>query len=296
MLRGPGAWLVLGVVISLGCLALACSPAPAQSYSAYSDPEKPAIAFVLSQDSNAEEFRSEFGLDDQKMERVLAAVREENETLARASAESGTQETTASDYNERVREAVARTKSSIEALLTEDQIQHLEEWVDAKFTQEGQEAAQTAVEDTQFSATRSRSVKCKVYATYYDAFSRYEVALPHQRLKFREKHRKVRLRPVANGRGASAPVKEVGPWNTRDNYWSSRAKRDMWDNLPRCVPEAQAAYFDNYHRGRDDQHRIVRNPAGIDLTLAVAKRMGIKHRIQRQGLARVYVRYPWVKR
>jgi hypothetical protein len=144
MLRGPGAWLVLGVVISLGCLALAGSPAPAQSYSAYSDPEKPAIAFVLSQDSNAEDFRSEFGLDDQEMERVLAAVRQENETLARASAESGTQETTASDYNERVREAVARTKSSIEALLTEDQIPRLEEWVDAKFTQEGQEAAQTA--------------------------------------------------------------------------------------------------------------------------------------------------------
>jgi hypothetical protein len=70
----------------------------------------------------------------------------------------------------------------------------------------------------------------------------------------------------------------------------------MWDNLPRCMPEAEAAYFHNYHRGRDDQGRIVRNPAGIDLTLAVAKRMEIKNRIKRQGVVRVSVRYPWVKR
>lgn len=288
--------MVLGAVISLGCLVLAGGRAPAQSYSAYSDPEKPAIAFILSQKGNAEEFQSEFALDDEEMNRILAAVQKENQTIARAYAESEAQKMSASDYNERVREAIAETKSVIERLLPEDQIPHLKEWVDAKFARASQEAAESAAADVQVSASGSRSVRCKVYASYYYAYTRYEVALPHQRLKFREHHRKVRLRPVANGHGAKAPVKEVGPWNKRDNYWQSRKDRDMWDNLPRCMPEAEAAYFHNYHRGRDDQGRIVRNPAGIDLTLAVAKRMEIKNRIKRQGVVRVSVRYPWVKR
>jgi hypothetical protein len=265
-------------------------------YSAYADPEKPAIAFILSEESNAEAFRSEFDLDDEEMGRVLSAVREENEVLARAHAENEAQDTGVPDFNERVREAVAETKASIEAVLPEDRRPQLEEWVDTEFAREGREAEESAVVDSKFSASGSRVVRCRVYASYYNAYTRYEVALPHKSLKFRDRYRKVRIRPVSGGKSARAPVKEVGPWNTRDDYWQSRKKRDMWDDLKRCVPEAQAAYFRNYNRGRDEDGDIVTNPAGVDLTLAVAKRMGVKKRIQRRGVIRVYVRYPWVRR
>src|SRR5215207_8650895 len=83
----PRAWLLLAVV-SLGCVLLAGEPVPAQSYSAYSDPEKPVLSFVLSDEANVEEFQSEFGLGDDKVEAALAAVREENQALARQYAES----------------------------------------------------------------------------------------------------------------------------------------------------------------------------------------------------------------
>jgi len=59
------------------------------------------------------------------------------------------------------------------------------------------------------------------------------------------------------------PVWDVGPWNTRDDYWN--ANRQMWRDLPRGKPAAQAAYQDGYHHGRDEFGRTVRNPAGIDL-------------------------------
>ena len=299
---GSWVWLLLGVVISLGSLAFAGGPAPAeaQSYSAYSDPDKAAVASILSDERNAQEFRTEFDLDDQEMASVLAAVREENETLAQARAESLTQEIDVAEHNERVRQAVFETKASIEALMDEDQVSRLKEWVDAKFAQEGREAAESAVVGDRLSASGSRTVLCRVYATYYPtANTRYEVALPHRALKFRARYRKVPIRPVNGGRNVKAPVKEVGPWNTYDNYWQARTadeKKGEWRNLPRCVPEAQAAFYHNFNRGKDEDGDTVTNPAGLDLSPAVAKRMGIKNRIQRNGKIRVYVRFPWVQR
>jgi hypothetical protein len=302
---GPLAWLALGVAISLGALAFVGGPSPveAQSYSAYSDPEKPAIAFLLSGESNAEEFQAEFGLSDEEMGRVLAAVREENETLARAYAQSereieasgGDPVGAASDYNAAVREAVSKTKSSIEAVLPESRVPHLGEWVDAKFAQARRVAAEDAVGSEEVSAEASRSRRCKVYASYYHGRTRYEVALPHRRLKFNGGY-KVFIRPVNGGRRDRPPVKEVGPWNTYDDYWRRGHNRDMWRSLPRCVPEAQAAYFDNFNKGEDEFGRKVRNPAGVDLTLAAAKRLGIKDRIRRKGIVRVNVWFPWIKR
>jgi hypothetical protein len=275
-------------------------PENVSEYSAYEDPDKAAVASILSDEGNAQEFRSEFDLDDEEMASVLAAAQKENETLAQLYAERQTQEVAASDYNERVRQAVAETKASIEAVLGEEKASRLKEWVDAKFAQEGQEAEETAVVSEQVSASGSRTVLCKVYATYYPtAYTRYEVALPHRALKFRDRYRKVPIRPVNGGRHVKAPVKEVGPWNTYDNYWKARTtneKKGEWRNLPRCVPEAQAAFYDNFHGGKDEGGRTVTNPAGLDLSPGVAKRMRVWDRIQRNGKIRVYVRFPWVQR
>lgn len=74
----------------------------------------------------------------------------------------------------------------------------------------------------------------------------------------------VNLRNPSNGRVKNnVPVWDVGPWNTKDDYWN--LNREMWTDLPRGKPEAQAAYQDGYNGGKDQFGRVVANPAGIDL-------------------------------
>jgi hypothetical protein len=70
---------------------------------------------------------------------------------------------------------------------------------------------------------------------------------------------------AANGRCAWAPVWDVGPWNTRDDYWAGPGIRQEWHDLPQGKPASQAAYQDGYNGGRDQFGRRVANPAGIDL-------------------------------
>jgi len=67
------------------------------------------------------------------------------------------------------------------------------------------------------------------------------------------------------GRCAFAPVWDVGPWNTRDDYWNASTKRQEWRDLPRGLPQAQAAKQDGHNGGKDQFGRTVLNPAGIDL-------------------------------
>jgi hypothetical protein len=299
--------LSFGVALALSAAALGLAfvdgsaAVEAEGYSAYSDPEKPALSFILSEEQNIEEFQKEFALTDGEVEEVLAAVREENEALAREYAESEQiveaneglpdeevkEEIAASDYDEEVKNAVAETKSTIEDLLPKERRSDLAPWVDSQWQQEGAEF-QASGEKT-FEAASTRGVRCKVFATQYIGYTRYEVALPHKKLKFDGGFR-VRLR--RGDHTVRAPVKEVGPWNTRDNYWQSRRYRDMWDDLPRCKPEAQAAYFNNYNRGRDQFGRKVLNPAGVDLTPRVARRLGLR----KYQNAWIYVRYPWMRR
>ncbi|SCF40064.1 hypothetical protein [Micromonospora mirobrigensis] len=75
----------------------------------------------------------------------------------------------------------------------------------------------------------------------------------------------VRVCTTNGSRCEYAPVWDVGPWNTRDDYWNPARIRQMWKDLPRGRPEAQAAYQYGYHGGRDQFGRRVLNPSGIDL-------------------------------
>ncbi len=68
-----------------------------------------------------------------------------------------------------------------------------------------------------------------------------------------------------NGRCAFAPVWDVGPWNTRDDYWNAPGVRQEWGDLPQGTPQSQAAHLDGYNGGKDQFDRDVLNPAGIDL-------------------------------
>ena len=149
-----------------------------------------------------------------------------------------------------------------------------------------------ATSEAAFRAASGGGYSCKVWASFYGKNNWYWVALPHKKAHF-SSGRKVRITDVRKGTSARAPVKDTGPWNIRDNYWRTRKDRSMWNDLPRCEPEAQAAYFDNYHGGKDQFGREVANPAAIDITPAVAHRMGVWKKIQHRGLIKVRVRFLW---
>lgn len=298
--------LVVAAVAAGGGLALAFGlpESEAKGYSAYDDPQKPVLSYVLSKDQNVEEFQNEFGLDDEKMQEILAVVHEGDEALTEEYEESeqivesdgGASETkiegriAASDFDEKVSQAVARTKSEVGGLLPKGRADELGPWVDEQWR-----AETAAASETTYQGASRRGITCKVYTSLYNGFSRYEVALPHKRVKF-SGGKRVRIKAVRGGRKVGAPVKEAGPWNIRDDYWRASRDRSMWRRLPRCVPQAQAAFFRDFNRGKDQYGREVLNPAGLDITLAVARRMNVKQRIQRQGLIRVRVFFPWVQR
>lgn len=299
--------LVVAVAIGGGfALAAGLSGAGAKGYSAYDDPQKRALSYLLSDERNVEEFQREFGVDDAKMQEILGVIGEEDNSFSREYDESeqlvasnrGASETeirekiSRSDFDEKVKQAVGRTKSDVEELLPESRADDLGPWVDEQWQAETAEYRAQSEPTYQASST---GYTCKVWTTFYKGVTRYEVALPHQKVKFSGGHR-VRITPVSGGRRTRAPVKDTGPWNTRDNYWRASKDRSMWKNLPRCVPEAQAAFFDNYNRGEDQFGREVGNPAGLDITLAVARSMDVGKRIQRRGYIRVRVHYPWVVR
>lgn len=91
------------------------------------------------------------------------------------------------------------------------------------------------------------------------------VALPSRRGLSGRNGGEYSVRVCADGRCAWAPVWDVGPWNTRDDYWAAPGSRQEWNDLPQGMPAAQAAYQDGYNDGKDEFGRTVANPAGIDL-------------------------------
>ena len=97
----------------------------------------------------------------------------------------------------------------------------------------------------------------------YDRF----VALPSRRALASNGGTEYQVRvcyPVT-GKCTTTSVWDVGPWNTKDDYWNPSSVREMWKDLPQGKPEAQAAYQDGYNGGYDQFGRRPSNPAGIDI-------------------------------
>jgi hypothetical protein len=302
--RAPLGFLALVPVLIL--LAGDHVAVEAEVYSAYSDPRKPAIAVILSEQQNVDEFKAHFGLSDGQVDAVLATTRRENRVLAQAFGESErvltankdlpkreiAKKIAASAYDEKVATAVAGTKKRIEAIVPEAQSADLEGWVDEQWNQEVQAASTedyTASSENHTGSDYSKGIRCKVYATQYTGYTDREVALPHRNLKFGRQPR-IRIWRVGDGPSVGPRVKEVGPWNTYDNYWVRKKDRAMYKRVPRCKPEAQVAYYQNFNKGKDEFGREVLNPAGVDVTPDVARSLGLE---EHQN-AWVYVRLPWV--
>lgn len=91
------------------------------------------------------------------------------------------------------------------------------------------------------------------------------VALPSRRGLASNGSGTYTVKVCTSSRCAFEPVWDVGPWNTKDDYWNPSATREMWKDLPQGKPEAQAAYQNGYNGGKDQFGRTVTNPAGIDL-------------------------------
>lgn len=72
-----------------------------------------------------------------------------------------------------------------------------------------------------------------------------------------------RVRVTYQGRSAVAPVYDVGPWNTRDNYWDPQEQR-YFSDLRQGWPQDHVAFFDGHNNGRA-QHGRVRFPTAIDI-------------------------------
>ncbi|MEV8377061.1 hypothetical protein AB0P21_30245 [Kribbella sp. NPDC056861] len=91
------------------------------------------------------------------------------------------------------------------------------------------------------------------------------VALPSRRGLANNGSGNYSVKVCTASRCAFEPVWDVGPWNTKDDYWNPSATREMWKDLAQGRPESQAAYQNNYNGGKDQFGRKVANPAGIDL-------------------------------
>ncbi|WP_236061310.1 SH3 domain-containing protein [Actinacidiphila acididurans] len=91
------------------------------------------------------------------------------------------------------------------------------------------------------------------------------VALPSRRLLDANGSRTYQVTVCYGSRCETAPIWDVGPWNTTDDYWNPPSVRQSWTDLPQGTPEAQAAYQSGYNGGHDEFGRSVSNPAGIDL-------------------------------
>lgn len=88
------------------------------------------------------------------------------------------------------------------------------------------------------------------------------VALPSASVVASNGGNEFQVRVTYRGRSVVLPVWDVGPWNTRDDYWSPKRR---YGDLPVGRPMAQAAYQDGYNGGRDEFGRRIRMPNGIDI-------------------------------
>ncbi|NJN65565.1 MAG: hypothetical protein HC884_02055 [Chloroflexaceae bacterium] len=70
------------------------------------------------------------------------------------------------------------------------------------------------------------------------------------------------VRITYRGRSVVAPVWDVGPWNTHDDYWS--VQRERFRDLRRGWPQDHAAYFDGYNGGYAEKG-WVRFPTAMDV-------------------------------
>lgn len=185
-------------------------------------------------------------------------------------------------YNAQVMDIVKKSRSSLEGSLSPETFARLEKWVTHRWEVE------RSVHGSPIKAEGPRTFR--IFATRYDSGGSYTVALPDQCVKFSNAGNSVcaedgyqlgwNYNVFLSYKGSTAAaVLESGPWNIDDNYWATLndpTPRRMFADLPLGMPEAQAAYFNNYNGGVDQFGRVVTAPFGIDLARQVSIDIGLQ--------------------
>jgi hypothetical protein len=153
---------------------------------------------------------------------------------------------------------------------------------------EGQWEVERQIHGSQSVAAGARTFK--IYATRYDSNGVYTVAIPDKCIKLANggalkcsgyeygQNYSVKLQYNDNP-PVKVTVGESGPWNVDDNFWATVGDpqpRRLFTDLPLGMPEAQAAYLDNYNDGLDQFGRKVTSPVAIDLAREVSVDIGLQ--------------------
>ena len=273
-------------------------------------PDYGKLAYLFSLPRTRGELARESGLDERRLDAVEDAAAElhleltvlkrgSDRRLASLIGERGERSGMSANavraeavrFNDQVREITLTTEVELARALDERQ-SDFDVWLAERWRQEVEEHGRRG------SAAGAQALTHKVYATQYLAYTNYEVAIPDKYIKFAN----LGLKPPAEWGPTPAgyegsnyavnlrlggtdvsrvKVLDVGPWNIDDNYWNipsaSVRPRRLFPDLPRGMPEAQAAFFDDYNGGFDQYGREVLNPAGIDLAPAVAADLGLDY-------------------
>ena len=194
-------------------------------------------------------------------------------------------------YNKIVKEITEDSKNRVKQILGDQKYIQFIEWIEGEWGL----SRNLAESHARQIRIKDNYICCGVYATQYWGNTDYEIALPDKYLKFANRGWSPLISGYSYGSNYSVSLErdgytvdniliwDVGPWNEDDNYWNPSPPtthprpRRIFTDLPQGMPEAQAAYFDDYNDGKDSFGRIVTNPAGIDLTPDVAADLGLAY-------------------
>jgi hypothetical protein len=249
---------------------------------------------------------AEVGLPTAAQESVVAAARREAEGLARLRWETrdvGTEDlllegrspdaarmALVGAWNDGVAGLGDEVWEELRDALAIEDVERLVAWVEDEFVRE-RGRADALGRRSGVPPVRGEALTYTVFATQYLAETNYEVALPDWKIKFANRdwsheagyeRNDYQVRLVRGGYTVpQVIVWDVGPYNIDDNYWNaaggSPRPRRLFTDLPQGMPEAQAAYYDNYNGGLDQYGRVVVVPTALDLAPAVAADLGLAY-------------------
>lgn len=257
---------------------------------------KPVLEYFFLTAGLAEKLQAEVGLSDEQFQALQAITRQERDQLRQLKLESEaiandtslsqaekSSRIQASGYNQRVQQVMFESQAAVQSILEPSAYARLVEWIETQWLVERElHGIPEAVE-----AARTYTV----YMTYFDS-SDYNAFLPDQCVKFSnlglttwctnygyKVGANYSIRIKYGGKSVTIRPKDVGPWNINDTYWATAGDptpRRKFTDLPLGMPEAQAAYYDDYNNGKDEFGRTVTAPFAVEITFAVAPDLGLK--------------------
>jgi hypothetical protein len=279
----------------LSCVVAVCAGACVQACAAEGYPHDKPVISVLVPDWSARlraaaeaalsytELSAFGALVAAEQASVATLLHESDRVLAERPGESSERILRSIGYDDSVVAIVRRSEEGLSALGAAP-AERLRRWLDHEW--ERQRALYGLAP-----AVRPGFMTYSVFVTQYIGETNEEIAVPDRYVKFASRNWQhaqgydgtdYQVALDYNGHAIdSVRVWDVGPWNLDDNYWDPTISwprpRRLFTDLPRGMPEAQAAYYSGYNAGKDQSGRTVLNPAGCDQTPAVAARLGLAY-------------------